>query len=300
MVNDTNPKSNQDFNDLLNSLERLKQENHFKTLKEIQDKIFPDKNEKYLSNGIRDLKNGKNQVFARNLKKAIGAFKENPHGIHVSDHVFFSKMNQRQDRPFSKNEIDGTVGKYLMFSIYDNKMILISSFEVLKANEETNNSYDSLLFFKANRINEGYSGKRKEKVDIKTNGFIMKNSTDKLICYGRTNYADAIFMESLAISGFGNSFERNKTGMWFGISFTNHQKIFALRFVLVKIIGKELEEEFEQNRRDIIRYHAEEDFKKNELINKIASHSGSVENILFRLKEDEEEQPNFIKLTPYD
>ena len=308
----TNPEDSQDFSGLLQSFESFKKSHGFKTYQEIRDKLFPDKNDRYLSNGIRDLSKGKNFAFAKHLEDAMNTFDENPNGIHISDHAFYAKLNQRQNKPFTDNEVIGTVGKYLMFSIYkagDNTdLILLSSFEIFKKNLETNHYYDSFLSFKANRINRGYNDENKKIVDIKTNGLVMKNSTNKLICHGKTNYADAIFFESISISDFGNTFKRNKTGIWQGVSFTHNQKIFVARVVLVKIIGSDLEKEFEKNRKDLIRYHKKEDLESNSLIRKIIYNTESdcytdedpLKNILLSLKYYDEDQAKYIILDTYD
>lgn len=299
----TNTTQNETFKSLLEEFDSFMIDNNFKTLKDTQIKLFPGKSDKYLYNGLSELKKGRNDLFSKRLKEAMESFKINPKEIQISDHVYFTKINQIQNKPFSKNEIDGMIGKYLMFSIYDKEMVLISSLEIFQAHEETKHTYESLLFFKANRINIGYDTDEDECIDfvnIKTNGYVTKNSTDKLICQGITEHIDATYTEMLAISGFGNSFTRNKTGLWFGISFTNHQKIFTLRSVIVKIPNKNLEREFEEKRDEIIKYHNEEELNENDLIKRITSHPGSISlyHVMARLRI--KKGANYIKLEPYD
>ncbi len=256
-------------------------------------------NGKYLNNLYTDYKNGVNLLFEETIKEKINEFNNKKSvSIVIDPHSFYTELNNKQNgKSYTKDEINGASGKYIILCDYDK--LVIAGLEIFLNNPITKNKYDCLMFYDLIRAEKFEKTGNKE---IKTTGFIMKNPPGKLTGHGRTSYGGSEYLESIAISGFSGSYEVPKTALWSGISFSNDQRIVATRVLLIKI-PKELEEEYQSKIEDTIGYYdSKEILLEKELIKNILDKKGlNIDFLIKKLNYDSNNKPlsKYIKIEPY-
>lgn len=176
---------------------------------------------------------------------------------------------------------------------------MIAEIEIFSISPITKKHYDSLMFFKVDRVDRNALLSDKKTIEIKTSGYLMKNTKIALIGHGRTKYNGDNHFESLAISGFDDAYEKPKTGLWFGLSFSKEKKIFSVKFVMVKI-PNELEEEYNNNKSDIIGFHENIDkmCEINVVKNTLEMRNTTIKSILKKINNDSDKNLHYIRVNP--